>query len=62
MTLQARFVRMSDTQAVFGVTDDTVRDWSKSGGFDIYKIGGASLVSVEEVTAFIRRSAIKSGG
>ena len=57
MTPEPKFIRMSDAPKVFGVTDDTLRKWSKDGGFAIYKIGGASLLRIAEVEAFIISSA-----
>lgn len=49
------YVRMSDAPALFSVTDDTLRKWSKDGGFPIYKIGGVTLIKIAEVEAFIQR-------
>ena len=57
MTPERKFIRMSDAPVMFGVTDDTLRKWSKDGAFQIYKIGGASLLRIDEVEAFIVSSA-----
>jgi len=57
MTPQAKFIRMSDAPKVFGVTDDTLRKWAKDSGFKLYKIGGATLLKIAEVEAFIESNA-----
>lgn len=62
MKPEPRFVRMADAEAVFGVTDDTLRKWSKEGGFKIHKIGGVALLKITEVEAYIVSSEEKMGG
>ena len=57
MTPQPRFVRMSDAHTVFGVTDDTLRNWAKKGWIKIHRVGGAALLKISEVEAFIESSA-----
>ena len=57
MTPEPKFIRMSDAPQMFGVTDDTLRKWAKNRGFRLYKIGGATLLKVAEVEAFIESSA-----
>ena len=48
---------MADAESVFGVTDDTLRTWSKDGAFKIHKIGGVALIKIAEVAAYIESSA-----
>ncbi len=55
---QPRYVRMVDAPAMFGLSDDTLRRRAKEGCFTIRKRGGVSLLSVEEVSAWIDQGAL----
>ena len=62
MKPEPKFIRMCEAPEMFGVTDDTLRKWAKDDGFKLYKIGGASLLKVADVEAFIESNAVQSGG
>lgn len=47
------YVRVSDAQEVFGLHRATIYRQAKAGAIRIYKRGGASLLSVAEMRAWI---------
>lgn len=53
MTPAHLYVRVSDAPRVFGVSVSTIRRRVKEGRFTIYKRGGASLLKIAEVSAWI---------
>lgn len=55
---QPLYVRMADAPALFGLSRDTLERRAKEGCFTIRRVGAASLVSVEEVRAWIEASTL----
>lgn len=52
---QPLFIRVSDVHRVFGVSESTIRRHAKADAITIYKRGGASLLKVAEVAAWIEK-------
>ena len=55
---EPQYVRMADAPKVFGLSRDTLERRAKEGCFSIRKVGGASLLKVAEVCAWIDAGAL----